>query len=126
MEVSATTKYVRVPPRKVVGLARALRGLPVGQALNLVQFSRRKGAALLGKTLRSAIANAENNASLSAEALRVKEASVSVGPVLRRYWPRARGMVSRIARRTSHIRVTLTDEAAGASGGGRPGSVKGV
>lgn len=112
MEVYATTKYARISPRKVDRMARAIRNLPVPQALRLVEFNKQKAAAFLGKTLRSAIANAENNHDLSAEELRVKEAVVEKGPTARRHWARARGMVSRIAKRTSHIRITLTDEAA--------------
>ncbi|MBN1676490.1 MAG: 50S ribosomal protein L22 [Kiritimatiellae bacterium] len=113
MEVHATTKYARVAPRKAVALARCLRNLPVGEALRLVEFQKQKAALLIGKTLKSAVANAENNANLSAETLRVKEAVIEAGPTMRRYWARARGMVSPIQRKTSHIRITLTDEAPG-------------
>ena len=59
------------------------------------------------------MANAENNAKLSAEDLRVKEALVDEGPALKRYWPRARGMVSPIRRRMSHVTIVLTDEPVG-------------
>ena len=54
--------------------------------------------------------NAENNAGLAAEKLYVKEAVIEEGPVMKRWWPRARGMVSPIRKRTSHIRITLSDE----------------
>ncbi|MBM4143104.1 MAG: 50S ribosomal protein L22 [Lentisphaerae bacterium] len=109
MEVVATTKYARIAPGKLRDLARRITGLSVNEALQVTGFNPRKGAFLLGKTLKSAVANAENNAKLSVDALRVKEAVVDEGPALKRYWPRARGMVSHIRRRTSHIRVTLTD-----------------
>jgi large subunit ribosomal protein L22 len=109
MEVRAETRYARLAPRKARDLTRAIQGLPVAEALKVTQFSERKAAALIGKTLKSAIANAENNAKVSADDLFVREAVIGEGPALKRYWPRARGMVSRIRRRTSHIRITLSD-----------------
>ena len=110
MEVHAKTKYVRLSPSKARDLARAIQGRSVPEALKITQFSERKAAFQLAKTLKSAIANAENNAKLSAENLYVREAVVEVGPTMKRWWPRARGMVSPVLRRTSHIKITLTDE----------------
>lgn len=109
MEVIATTRYARIAPRKARNLARAIQGLSVKEALQAVQFSERKAAMLIGKTLKSAVANAENNVQVSAEDLKVKEAVIQEGPDFPRHWPRARGMVSRIRKRTSHIRIILTD-----------------
>ena len=110
MEVIAKTKFARLSPSKARDLARRLKGLPVSEALNLTQFSNRKAAAMIGKTLKSAIANAEHNADLDADTLRVKSAVIDGGPKMRRYWPRARGMVRKIARPMCHITVVLTDE----------------
>jgi large subunit ribosomal protein L22 len=110
MEVKAVTKYVRMSPRKARDMARAIQGLPVAQALKIAQFSERKVAEQLEKTLRSAVANAENNAKLSADDLKVKQATIGEGPAMKRFWARSRGMVSRIRKRTSHITVVLTDE----------------
>ena len=112
MEVTAVTKFVRIAPRKARNLARAIQGLPVTQALLIAEFSERKAARCIGKTLKSAVANAENNAHVAADTLRVKEAVIEEGPALKRFWPRARGMVSPIRKRTSHIRITLTDQPA--------------
>jgi len=112
MEVRAVSKYVRLAPRKARDMARAIQGLPVAEALKIAEFSERKAATLIGKTIRSAIANAENNAKLAADELRVKEATIGEGPALKRFWPRARGMVSRIRKRTSHITIVLTDDKA--------------
>jgi large subunit ribosomal protein L22 len=109
MEVQATTKYIRISPSKARDLARAIQGRPVPEALRIVQFSERKAAVHLRKTLKSAVANAENNAKLSADELIVREAVVNEGPIIKRWWPRARGMVSPIKKRTSHIKITLTD-----------------
>lgn len=110
MEVKAITKYVRMSPMKARDLVRAIQGQPVSVALAMTMNSRRKAALQVGKTLKSAIANAENNNDLTVEDLVVKEAVVQDGPRLKRYWPRARGMVSPIQKRTCHVRITLTDE----------------
>jgi len=110
MEVQAVTKFVRMSPTKARDLARSLRGLSVSEALNITTIGERKAAFRIGKTLRSAVANAENNEDLEVDDLRVKEAIVDVGPTMRRYWPRARGMVSPIKRRLCHIKIVLTDE----------------
>ncbi len=110
MEVKAITKYVRISPSKGRDITRAIQGKPVAEALSLSTVSRRKAAFHIAKTLRSAIANAENNANMPAETLYVKEAVIEEGPTLKRWWPRARGMVSPILKRTSHIRITLSDE----------------
>lgn len=110
MDVQAITRYVRMSPSKAQDLARAIQGRPVSEALALTQLSRRKAAVWIGKTLRSAIANAEKNAKLSADKLFVKQAWIEDGPRLKRWWPRARGMASPILRRMSHIRIVLSDE----------------
>jgi large subunit ribosomal protein L22 len=110
MEVTAVTKYVRLSKSKAQDLARAIQGKPVSEALNITQFSERKAAFNLNKTLRSALANAENNAGLSADNLFVRYAAVEQGPTLKRWWSRARGGASPVKRPTSHIRIVLTDE----------------
>jgi len=109
MDVVSVTKFAKLSPLKARDLARHMTGLPVADALRVVDFSERKAAAFLGKTLRSAIANAENNAKLSADDLTVKSAVVDDGPTMGRYWARSRGMVRQIRRRTCHVRVVLTD-----------------
>jgi large subunit ribosomal protein L22 len=114
METTAKTRFVRLSPLKARGLARRIQGLPVAEALRLTGLTAGKGALLLDKTLKSAVANAKNTANLAEGDLRVKEAVVDEGPRLKRHWPRARGGASPILRRMSHIRITVTDEAAGA------------
>jgi len=109
MEVKAVTKFARISPSKARDLARSVRGLPVAKALEIMQFSERKAAKLIGKTMKSAVANAENNEDLSVEDLFVKEAVIDEGPRLKRYWPRARGSVSRIKKRMCHIKIVLSD-----------------
>ncbi len=109
MDVTAKTRFVRISPTKVRDLTRVLQGKTVDQALRITAFTKRKAAVLVGKTLHSAIANAEHNADLSAEDLYVKEAVVDGGPLIKRYQPAARGMAKPIQKKTSHIRITLTD-----------------
>jgi len=109
MEVKAITKYVRLSPRKARDMARAIQGLPVADAIKKVEFSERKAARQLEKTIRSAVANAENNSKLLADDLKVKEATIGEGPAMKRFWARSRGMVSRIRKRTSHITIVLSD-----------------
>jgi large subunit ribosomal protein L22 len=109
MEVQAITKNVRMSPSKARDLAKRLRGVDVAEALRVTSVGERKAAFHIGKTLKSAIANAENNADLVVDDLRVKEAVVDEGRAMKRYWPRARGMVSHIRKRSCHIKIVLTD-----------------
>src|SRR5881296_4313962 len=110
MEVRSIYKYARISPFKVREVTREIQGLPVSAALDLLAFTPKKASFLIGKTLKSAIANAENNANLKPDGLVVKEATVGEGPTLKRIMARARGSASRILKRTSHIRIVLTDE----------------
>jgi large subunit ribosomal protein L22 len=110
MEVRSIYKYARISPFKVREVTREIQGLPVSAALDLLAFTPKKAAFLIGKTLKSAIANAENNANLKPDGLVVKEAIVGEGPTLKRIIARARGSASRILKRTSHIRIVLSDE----------------
>ncbi|MCL4160399.1 UNVERIFIED_CONTAM: hypothetical protein GTU68_038058 [Idotea baltica] len=91
-------------------VAREIQGLAVSDALDTLTYTPRKAAHLIGKTLKSAIANAENNHELSADELIVGEAIIGEGPTLKRFKPRARGSAGAIRKRTSHIFITLTDE----------------
>ena len=110
MEVRSIYKYARISPFKVREVTREIQGLPVSTALDILSFTPKKEAFLIGKTLKSAVANAENNANLKADTLVVKEAIVGEGPTLKRLMARARGSGSRILKRTSHIRIVLSDE----------------
>jgi len=110
MEVRSTYRYARISPFKVREVTREIQGLPVARALDLLAFTPKKAAFLIGKTLKSAVANAENNANLKVDGLVVKEAVVGEGPSFKRIMARARGSASGIIKRTSHIRIVLTDE----------------
>ena len=110
MEVRSTYKYARISAFKVREVTREIQGLPVSAALDLLAFTPKKAAFLIGKTLKSAVANAENNANLKADGLVVKEATAGEGPTIKRIMARARGSASGILKRTSHIRIVLSDE----------------
>src|ERR1700731_3108801 len=110
MEVRSIYKYARISPFKVREVTREIQGLPVSAALDILAFTPKKAAFLINKTLKSAIANAENNANLKADVLVVKEAVVGEGPTFKRMMTRARGSGARILKRTAHIRIVLTDE----------------
>ena len=112
MEVQATLKYARMSPAKVGEVTHQIRGLSASRALELLRFIPRKSARLVEKTLKSAIANATdpNSHKLEAASLRVKEAAANEGPRLKRFQPKARGSAGPIIKRTTHIRIVLTDE----------------
>ena len=110
MNVISTYKYARISAFKAREVTREIQGLPVSAALDLLAFTPRKAALLISKTLKSAIANAENNNNLRADSLVVREAVVGEGPTLKRFQPKARGSAGPIRKRTSHIRIVVTDE----------------
>ena len=109
MEVRALTKNVRISPEKARHVSRLIQGKSVTEALAIVDLSPRKAARLLGDTLRSAVANAENNNDVNRSKLMVKTVMVGPGPIIKRFQPRARGSAGRIRKRTSHLEVILTD-----------------
>jgi large subunit ribosomal protein L22 len=112
MQVRSTYKYARISAFKAREVARAIQGLPASAALDVVAFSSKKAAGLFQKTLKSAIANAENNNDLRVDTLVVKEATVGEGPTFKRFQPKARGSAGPIRKRTSHLNIILTDEIA--------------
>ena len=111
MDVTSTYKFARISARKARDVAREIQGLPVSAAIDLLNFTPRKGAELFNKTMKAALADAENNFELSVEGLFVKSAVVGEGPTFKRFKPRARGSASAILKRTSHITVVLSDDA---------------
>lgn len=110
MDVTSTYKFARISARKARDVAREIQGLPVSDALDLLNFTPRKGAELFSKTMKAALADAENNFELAVEGLVVKSAVVGEGTTFKRFKPRARGSASAILKRTSHITVVLTDD----------------
>lgn len=107
MEVRSIYKYARISSQKARQVTRAITGLPVSQALSVLDFTPKKAAFLVGKVLRSAVANAENNHELDAEELVVRSAVATPGPTIKRIMPRARGSAAPIKKRMTHITVVL-------------------
>ena len=110
METRSIYRFARISPFKAREVTREIQGLPVQQALDLLAFTPKKAAGLVAKTLKSAVANAENNHQARAERLVIREAVVGEGPTFNRFQPKARGSAGPIRKRTSHIRIIVTDE----------------
>ena len=108
--VQVRTRYVRIAPRKLRIVADAVRGMPVGNAMTMLQFVPKRGAKIVMKTLKSAIAAAENKGTLSMDSVYISKITVDQGPALKRWVPRARGMASPIKKYLSHLTVELSDE----------------
>ncbi len=109
MRVQATAKYIRQSPYKVRRVLDLVRGLPVEDARDILDFTNRRAAPTIRKVLDSAVANAEHNHALDAEELSIESAFADEGPTLKRFRPRARGRATRIKKRTSHITIVVSD-----------------
>ena len=109
MESTAKLKFVRVSPQKARLVADQIRGLAVDDAIDVLNFSKKKAAGIVKKVLESAIANAEHNDGADIDELRVGEVMVDQGPTYGRFKARARGRASKIIKRTSHISLTVSD-----------------
>tara|TARA_B110000305_G_C19308394_1_gene572770 strand:- start:245 stop:574 length:330 start_codon:yes stop_codon:yes gene_type:complete len=109
MEVQAYTKYVRISPKKLREVSREIQGMNVTEALDVLKITPRKAARLLEKTIKSAIANAENNHELLADNLIIEKALVEEGPAFKRFRPAARGSGHPYKKRTSHIKIVLSN-----------------
>lgn len=110
MEVQALTRYARMSPKKVREVARTIQGRKAAEAVDYLMLVPRKSARLIAKTLKSAIANAENNNNLKAESLRVVAALTGTGRTIKRFIPKARGSAGPILKRSCNITIVLSDE----------------
>ena len=109
MEVAAKLRGAKMSAQKARLVADQIRGKEVGEALDILNFSTKKGAHLVRKLLESAIANAEHNEGADIDELIVKTMIVDDGPTMKRISPRAKGRADRIIKRTSHITVVVAD-----------------
>ena len=110
MQVQAITKNVRMSAQKMREVVRQIQGLPAVKAQAILAVVPRKSARLVAKTLKSAIANAENNNGAKPESLRVREAVAGTATTFRRFTPKARGSAGPILKRNCHIKIVLSDE----------------
>lgn len=109
MDTTAKLRGVRLSSQKGRLVADQIRGKTVENALNILQFSPKKGAVIIRKVLESAIANAEHNAGADIDELKVTQICVEKGPVLKRFAARAKGRGARIMKPTCHIFLTVGD-----------------
>ncbi|MBI4078930.1 MAG: 50S ribosomal protein L22 [Candidatus Levybacteria bacterium] len=109
MEVTAYTKSVRISPRKVRLIADVIREKTADDALRLLAAVQKRAANPLEKTIKSAIANAVHNKKIAKENLVIKRLEVTEGTALKRYHPSTRGRIHPYKKRSSHIKIVLTD-----------------
>lgn len=106
-EARAVAKYVRLSPRKARCVVNTIKGKSVDEAFQILQMSPKKAARIVEKVLKSAVANAENNAKLSRDSLYISHCVVDDGPRMKRIWIRGRGRADIIQRRMCHITVVV-------------------
>ena len=110
MEVRAVAKNIGVSPRKVRPLVNMVRGKKVNEALTILNFAPTPTARLVAKVVKSAAANAENNFEMSLSDLKIINIFVDEARTQKRYHAQARGRVSPILKRSSHITVIVDEE----------------
>ena len=109
MEAKAIARHIRIAPRKIRIVVDLIRGKNVGEAFAILKYTPKVGAEVVEKVLKSAIANAEHNCDLNADALYVAEVFVDQGPTLKRIHPRSRGQAFKILKRTSHVTLVVKE-----------------
>jgi large subunit ribosomal protein L22 len=107
MAAKATARYLRFSPRKGRLVADLIKGRDVEQALNVLKFSAKHAARAVEKVVRSAVANAGQDATINVDRLFVREIRVDGGPTLKRFMTRSMGRANRILKRTCHVTVIL-------------------
>ncbi len=110
MEIRAESKSVRISPRKVRLVADTVRNLSVSQALNMLTVTQKRASVAIEKTIKSAVANAVHNAKVKADGLIIKSIEVFEGSSLKRFHASTRGRTHPYKKRSSHIKIVLTDD----------------
>lgn len=110
MQITATAKSVRVSPRKVRLVADSIRNSSAKKALTQLTLVEKRGAYVLAKALKSAIANAVTNAKLAEENLMIERLIVNQGPALKRYHASTRGRIHPYKKKSSHITIVLKEK----------------
>jgi large subunit ribosomal protein L22 len=110
MEWEANLRHARISARKARLVADLVRGMPVEAAIGLLRFTPKKAATLIKKVVESALDNASHSSGVDQDRLIVGTITVDEGPTAKRWMPRAMGRATRIRKRTSHIRVALTEK----------------
>ena len=108
--MKAELNYIRIAPRKMRLVADMVRSKGVGEAKSILKFSKRKGSRPLSKLLDSALANARTGSSFDPAKLRISKLTVDEGPVFKRFMARARGTPALIRKKTSRIKMVLSEK----------------
>src|SRR5437016_13365303 len=109
METKASLRGARLSAQKGRLVADLIRGKPIDQAISILSYSPKKGAAIVRKVLESAIANAEHNDGADIDALKVKTIHVERGTFLKRFQARAKGRGNRVLKHTCNVFITVGD-----------------
>lgn len=109
MEAQAVAKYLRMSPRKARYSADLIRGKGVGEALNILKQTPKRGASAIAKVVQSALANARQKRTMDVDTLFIKRIFVNQGPTLKRWRAKPMGRAGRIRKRTCHITVVLSE-----------------
>jgi len=110
MEAKAIHKFAHITPRKARRVMDLIRGKQASAAIVSLRFMPYRGAKLIEKVLKSAMANAEQkNAHLDIDKLRVKEAYADQGPAMKRMEPRAQGRGNMLKKKTSHLTIVVSE-----------------
>lgn len=109
MEARAVSRHVRIAAQKVRLVVDLIRGKNVEQALNILDYTPKRAAKVVAKTVRSVVANAQNTQSVDVDRLFVKRVFVDGGPTWKRFTPRAQGRATPIRKRTCHITVVVDE-----------------
>jgi large subunit ribosomal protein L22 len=112
VEVRCVLRSIRMSPQKVRLVLDVVRGMPANEALATLKFLRQRAARPVAATIRSAVANAENNFNMDPDELIVTRCYADEGRTLKRWRPRARGRVNQILKRSSHITVIVAEKGA--------------
>jgi large subunit ribosomal protein L22 len=109
MEAKARTRFVRISPQKLRLICELVAGKRVDQALSILDFTPKKAARILSKTLLAAVANARDQQNIDEDRLYVKRATADTGPTWKRSLPRAHMHATPILKRTSHVTVIVEE-----------------
>jgi large subunit ribosomal protein L22 len=112
IEVRAVARNIRISPQKVRLVLKVIENKPVGEAAAILRYLPQKAAGPVGKLLKSAVANADNNFELDPAELVVSQTAADGAPIYKRWRPRARGRVNRILKRGSHITLAVREKEA--------------
>ena len=109
----AHARFLRVSPRKMRLVTNLVKNMHASDAIQQLQFTPKKGAAMVINLIKSAVANAENNFKLNKDNLYIKSITCDSGPKLKRFMPRAQGRATEIRRPTSHLHIVLEEKQSG-------------